>query len=184
MASDIHTQLEDAIRNSAYVALSEYFADVPREEALIIFSHLNGTEPSSPYVIINVVDLAQVGRHKTSTLTNELEELSILNTYEARVQFSFGGSYSQNMVLSFVQRIGSNPKVLEELRRNKLGFMRKSSVRRNPQKRETAWVEFQNVDVTFSFAVNTQEVVDVVEAVVIQDFDGTVYTIPENITLP
>lgn len=184
MPSNIHTQLEDAVRNSTYVALSEYFSDVPKEDTLIIFSHLNGVEPSSPYVIINIVDLSSTGRHQTSTLTNEDEELSITNTYEARVQFSFGGSYSQNMVLSFVQRIGSNPKVLEELRRNKLGFMRKSSVRRAPQKRETEWVEFQNVDVTFSFAVNTQEVVDVVEAVVIQDYNGNVYTIPENITLP
>jgi hypothetical protein len=158
----LYSTLRTALRNSALVALSEY------PTSPVIFSHGPGGEPAESYVVINILSINQVGGHSTSTQTNTDEELSIRVPYEALVQLSFVGSSSGNMAYSFNQRINNNPLVLEELSKNKLGVMRKSQVRRAPQKRDTQWVEYHNMDVTFSYFVNTQQLVDVVEAVVIE----------------
>lgn len=180
MASNIYSQVRQALRNTALKALELDEFNVP-----IIFSHSGGTEPAESYVVINVVDLASTGKQSSSTLTDTEEQLTIINNYEVRAQFSFCGSLSGDMVMSFVQRIGSNPLVQQEARRNSLGFMRKSSIRRAPQKRETKWIDFQNIDVTFSYAVVTQQTIDVIEAVILQDaISGDIFTVPEGITIP
>ncbi|MNY79989.1 hypothetical protein D3C86_2208620 [compost metagenome] len=67
--------------------------------------------------------------------------------------------------------------------------MRKTQVRRNPQKRDTQWIESNNVDVTFNYVINTTQTVDVIDAVVIEtDFqDGTpndIFSVPPGIIYP
>src|SRR3990172_12954859 len=158
----LYTCVQNSVRNVTLVALSEY----PTSPA--IFANENGSEPAESYVSISVLSINQVGGHSTSTQTNTDEELSIRIPYEAFIQFSFVGSNSGDMAHSFNQRIKNNPLVLEECSRNKLGVMRKSQVRRAPQKRDTQWIDNHNIDVTFSYFVNTQQLVDVVEAVVIE----------------
>lgn len=183
MASNIYSQVRQALRKTAFVALDEYYDNLTT--APIIFSHNNGSEPAESYVVINIVDLSPIGRQTTSSLTDSEEQLTIISNYEVRAQFTFAGSLSGDMAHSFEQRIGSNPLVHQEARRNKLGFMRKSSIRRAPQKRETKWIEFQNLDVTFSYAVVTQQAIDVIEAVILQDaISGDIFTVPEGITIP
>jgi hypothetical protein len=90
------------------------------------------------------------------------------------------------MASTFTQRIGNNPVIHEEFSRYGLGYMRKSSIRRAPQKRETEWVEYQNIDVTFSYTVSTQQVVDVIEAVMLGDVTtgGTFVIPPETVIIP
>ena len=61
--------------------------------------------------------------------------------------------------------------------------MRKSSIRRAPQKRDTKWVEYHNIDVTFNYTVNTNQHVDVVDTVIIEDCNGR-YTIPPDVVIP
>lgn len=183
MALDIYSQVEDALRNTAFSTLTEFYTD--KETAPIVFSHSNAPEPFQSYVVINIVDLASVGRQSTSTLVDDEENLLITNNYEVRAQFTFAGSMSANMAHHFYQRIGSNPLVHQEARRNKLGFMRKSSIRRAPQKRDTKWIEFQNVDVTFSYSVRTIQPIEVIEAVVLQEaISGDTFIVPEGVTIP
>ena len=114
-------------------------------------------------------------------------ELSVTAAYEVNAQLSFVGSQSGEMAYSFYQRINNNPLVFEELARNKLGVMRKSQVRRAPQKRDTTWVEYHNLDVTFSYHIVTKQVVDIVEGVVAQAvYDGVTqpsFTVPENLVI-
>jgi hypothetical protein len=180
MASNIYSQVRQALRNTALKALELDEYDVP-----VLFSHSNGPEPAESYVVINIVDLASIGKQSSSTLTDTQEQLTIINNYEVRAQFSFCGSLSGDMVMSFVQRIGANPLVHQEARRNNLGFMRKSSIRRAPQKRETQWVEFQNLDVTFSYAVRTDQLIDVIDTVILQnEVSGEIFTVPEGVTIP
>lgn len=177
----IYTDVRKAIRTASLASLSEF------TNPQIIFSHSNGTEPAESYVVINILNIEQQGHHITSTLVNEDEELSIQAQYEIFVQFSFIGSLSGDMAQSFTQRINNNPVALEELKKNKLGLMRKSQIRRAPQKRETKWVEYHNMDVTFNYTANTDQIVDVVEGVVLEDNTGeipVIIKIPETIVYP
>jgi len=177
----IYTGVRTAIRNTTLAALSEH------PTSPVIYSNGNGTEPAESYVVINILSITQIGHHSTSTLTNTSEELSIQACYEILTQFSFIGSLSGDMAQSFTQRINNNPVALEELKKNKLGLMRKSQIRRAPQKRDTKWVEYHNMDVTFNYIVNTQQLVDVVEGVVIQEDTTetpTTIKIPETIVYP
>lgn len=175
----IYSQLEDGLRNVALVALSEF------TNPQVIFSHVNGTEPAESFVIINILSNTQQGHHTTSTLTDTQEILATQASYEVFVQFSFCGSKSGEMSSSFNQRINNNHKVFEELAKNNMGVMRKSPMRRAPQKRDTKWVEYHNLDVTFSYTVVTQELVDVIEVVILQDvITGDVFTVPPDIVTP
>lgn len=170
----IYTDVRQAIRKGALAALSEY------PTAPVIFSHTNGTEPAESYVVINILQIEQVGKGYTSTLVNELDELTIQANYNVYVQFSFIGSQSGEMSQSFTQRL-NNVLFREELIRNNLGLRTKTNIRRAPQKRDTKWVEYHNMDVVFTYAVNTQQIVDVVEAVIIVDeLTGEVFTVPPD----
>lgn len=182
----VYTQVRTAIRNVALASLSEFTSPV------VIFSNSNGLEPSESYCVVNILSINQIGHHNTSTKVNLASELSIQVVYEAMVQLSFVGSLSGDMGQSFTQRINNNPLTLQELKRNKLSVMRKSLIRRAPQKRDTAWIEYSNMDVTFSYIVNTQQVIDTVEGVVIQqnietspeDTSSEITKIPETIVYP
>lgn len=175
----VFTDVRAGIRKGALVALNGY-PTMP-----VIFSHSNGTEPAESYVVINILSIEQQGHNSTSTLTNEDEELSITASYEVLAQFSFCGSLSGDASHSFNQRINNNHLVFEELGRYNLGVLRKSTIRRAPQKRDTQWVEFHNMDVTFSYNVVTQQLVDVIESVIMEDvLTGEIFTIPPDIVIP
>lgn len=177
----IFTDLQEAIRLSVIAALPDY------PTTLVKFSHDNGSEPSASYVVINVLNTEQQGHHSTSTLVNTDETLTFQVAYEIMCQFSFIGSLSGEMSQSFNNNINNNPLKRLELSRNKLGFMRKSQIRRAPQKRDTRWVEYHNIDVTFSYIVVTNQLIDSVDGVVIADETSeipVIIKIPESIIYP
>lgn len=180
----IYSHLKTGIRKGAFVALSDFFTD--EQTAPIIFSHTGGSEPAESYVAIQIVDIRQSGRGYVSTLTNVDEELTIQGNYLITAQFSFCGSQSLEMSSVFTQRVGNNPIIHQEFSKYGLGYMNKTTIRRAPQKRETEWVEYQNIDVTFSYTVSTQQVVDVIEAVVLEDVTtGDTFVIPpETVIIP
>lgn len=166
-----YADVRKGLRNVALSALSDFTSPV------VIFSNLNGSEPAESYVVVNILSIIQQGRGRYSILTNTVDEVSVSSVYEVLCQYSFVGSQSGDMIQSFDHMLNS-PIVLEEISRNNLGLMRKSPVRRSPQKRDTQWTEYCNMDLTFNYIVNTQQVVDTVEHVIIQNIDGTVITIP------
>ena len=177
----IYTDVRAAIRRSALAALTEF------TNPIVIFSNSNGTEPAESYVVVNILNIEQQGHHSKSTLLNADDELVFQVAYEIMCQFSFIGSLSGDMAQSFTQNINNNPLALEELKKQKLGLMRKSQIRRAPQKRDTKWVEYHNMDVTFNYVVITNQLVDVVEGVVIEenlDETPTLIKLPESIIYP
>jgi len=184
----VYSDVRKAIRKTAIASLLDFFPTSVEQDKFIIFSNSNGLEPVESYIVINILSITQSGHHITSTLTNTDEELSIQAQYEIFVQFSFIGSLSGDMAQSFTQRINNNPVALEGLKKQRLGLMRKSQIRRAPQKRETKWVEYHNMDVTFNYTVNTNQLVDVVEGVVIEALleneDSFFIKIPETIVYP
>lgn len=176
----IYSSLQTAIRNTALVALAEY----PTAQA--IFSHQNGNEPVGSHVTISILSVTQQGHHSTSTQLNLAGKLTVQAFYEVFAQFSFVGGDSGDMAYSFNQRINNTPLVMQEAAKNKLGVMRKSPVRRAPQKRDTQWVEYHNMDVTFSYNVVTEQVVDAVEGITVQGFYETIggVVIEDNFNVP
>lgn len=174
-----YSLVRSGIRLGAIAALSEY------PTTPVIFSHSSGTEPAESYAVINILSIEQKGHHQTSTLANNTtEKTSISVAYEVSVQFSFVGSLSGELAQSFSQRINNNSLTFEELGRNKLGVLRKTQIRRAPQKRETSWVDNFNIDVVFSYILNTQQLVDIIEAVQIEDtLVNEIYTVPPGIVI-
>ena len=177
---NIYSTVRGAIRNVTLKALDEFV------NPTVIFSHQSGNEPSGSYVTVSILNVDQTGRHVSSGLVEangaKFEE-TIKVSYEVMCQLSFVGSQSGEMAYSFYQRINNNPLVFEEPARNKLGIMRKSQVRRAPQKRDTTWVEYHNLDVTFSYHIVTKQVVDIIEAVVIEDNNGVEFVVPDNFVI-
>ena len=174
----VYSDFRSAVRLGSLEALEQAgYSTVP-----VIYSHQNGSEPAASYVVIQIVSLDQIGRNETSTLTDEAtpqKHLTIKAVYEGTVQFSFCGSEAPDLAHDFLQAICNNVVITEAYQRNNLAPMRKSILRRAPQKRETEWVEFFNMDVTFSYMVRTTQDIDWVEHVTILDENsGEIITIP------
>ena len=181
---NIFTSVRTAIRNVTLKALDEFTTP------MVNFSHSSGTEPTGSYAVVNILSVEQIGHHTSSGLAKAnglVYDLSVTAAYEVTCQLSFVGSQSGEMAYSFYQRINNNPLVFEELARNKLGVMRKSQVRRAPQKRDTTWVEYHNLDVTFSYHIVTKQVVDIVEGITVEGvYNDTIqdnFTIPEDLVI-
>lgn len=177
----VYKDVKDSVRNVALTVLSDF------PNPMVIHSYGNGLEPAESYVTINILSITQVGHHSTSTLTSVDEKLSVQVCYEALAQFTFIGSNAGDMVQSFTQRINNNPLSLQALRANNLGLMRKSPIRNTPQRRDTKWVDYYNMDVTFNYIVNTDQVIDVVDGVVIEenlDETPSLIKLPESIIYP
>lgn len=170
----IYTQIKTALRNVVLKGLAE-FPNVP-----VIFAHQSGSEPPSTYCTIYLLRVEQQGRKMVSTLTDTQRHTSFDAAYEVQAQFSFFGSNSGDAAYSLSQRLSNSPFLLEELSKNKLGYMRKTQVRNNPQRRETQWIESFNFDVHFSYVVSTKELVEYVDAVVVQDTNGNEFTVPQD----
>ena len=175
----IYSDMREAVRQGTLEALSQSgFSSVP-----IIYSHQNGTEPTTSYVVIQIVSLNQIGHSQTDTLTDEVptdKKITYKTYYEGMIQFSFTGSQGPEIAHEFLNAIPNNIVVREAYQKNNLSPVRKSQLRRAPQKRDTQWVEFLNLDVTFSYMVKTTQTIDWVEHVVLVDTEtGEVLTIPE-----
>lgn len=177
----VYSDVRQAIRKAALGSLKDFTNPV------VIFSNGNGSEPSESYVVVNILSIEQQGHTSKSSLLNASNEIIFQVAYEVMVQFSFIGSLSGDMSQAFTQNINNNPLSLQENQRQKLGLMRKSQIRRAPQKRDTKWVEYHNMDVTFSYVVVTNQLVDVVEGVVIEENTTeppVLIKIPQSITYP
>lgn len=178
----IYSSVRTALRLGTIEALNQSgYLNTP-----VIYSHQNGTEPTGSYVVIQVVNMKQTGRTEESTLTDESlpkKKITFKNHFEGLIQFSFGGSQAADMAHEFFNAVPNNVVVREAYQKNNLAPMRKSTLRYSPQKRDTKWVDFFNVDVTFSYAVYTNQDIDWVEHITIVDANtGEIITIPTPVT--
>lgn len=173
----------------------------------VIFSHQNAPEPSIPYCLINPLIINQIGRTEISTLTDDgswVEDLDghidysgnevyqavgskslyYKTTYEAQIQFTFAGSSAEDLAFYFHNAVCNNRTISFVYRKNGLSPMRKSTLRRSPQKRDTRWVDFWNVDVTFLYTVVTKQDVDWVEHISVKDSDSDVVVYYPPLPIP
>ncbi len=183
-----YSNIRKAIRRAAIQSVIDYFPTADEQNKFVFFSHVGGTEPSNPYMVINILGIQQIGKHSTSTLADPTQNIvNIRASYEITVQFGFCGSTAGDMAQTFSQNINNNLFSFSALNQEKLSVMRKSNIRRIPQKRDTKWVEYFNQDVVFTYTINTEQPVDWVEAVVIEDAISEppeIFSVPDGIIYP
>lgn len=177
-----YEDLQQAVRKLCIKCLSEYFPTQADQDELIYFSHDNGPEPDRPYVVINILGMDQKGHAvRSSLLQSDNATFTTQASYEATVQFGFCGTSAGTLAQEFTQRINNSVLVIDSYRTTKLGVMRKTNVRRIPQKRDTQWIEYFNIDVVFSYVLLTKETVDYIEAVVVEDvYRDNLFRVPEG----
>lgn len=165
----IYSSVRSALRIGTLKVLAEYFPTKSAQDKAIIYSHTSGTEPSVPYVVIQIVSVNQVGKTSYSTYASSAENLTIINHYEIMAQFSFCGTTAGDMAYDFNNSIINNTVTREAFQLVNLAPINKSTLRRVPSKRDTAWVEYENLDVTFTYAVKTNQAVDIIEHISLLD---------------
>jgi hypothetical protein len=173
-----YTELKSALYNT----ISYMF---PTNQTIWMYG--GGTEPTDPYVGLHILDMDQIGREQVSSLASETSPdsdsffLNVTVNYEAQVQITFKGSTAGDMAHEFSQKL-NNPIYLERMRGNNLGRMRMSSIRNAPQLRETKYVPTFIQTVTFSYAYRSQQSVDYIKQVLIEnETTGDRYEIPKSI---
>lgn len=153
-----YTDFEDSV----YRALSTMFPT-----ASFVFANDNGPEAVTPYCIIQVIALDQVGRESVSTLTDSTRNVLVTKTYEGRVSLTFVGSSETNLQASEVAAdfdfFVESPNFQDVLLRNKLSLMRKSRINRVPMRWDTVWYTGYQLDVFFAFTVAAEQSVDTIE---------------------
>lgn len=128
----IYSQVRQALRLGTIAVLSEYFPDTTTQNKGILFSHTNGTEPSTPYVVIQIVKVVQEGRSSYSTSANTLEQLTLVSNYKITAQFSFIGTLAGDMAYDFNNSIINNVVMREAFQRLNIVPVEKSVLRRVP----------------------------------------------------
>lgn len=157
--------LYDTVRTSLYNATTKIITTNQ-----VIHSHQGGQEPKGTYVAINVVRLTKVGAETDASFAGLIEgqadayELYSRNEYETTVRFMFVGTEAGNLAHDF-ETIMDNYASRFYFSDENLAVMRKTDIRRVPEKRDTTWVDNFTIDVIFSYAVETTQNIDIIDNV-------------------
>lgn len=139
-------------------------------EAQVIFANEDGPEPSGTYIYILPIVVGHVGRTRTSTLTDEDENLWIQQEYEVDVRFGFVGPDAPTLAMQFSGML-QNVAFYEEWEKNNLCLRRRGEINRVFQKRETAWTKHYTLSARFGFAVKTVQPIAVIDTIVLDGIE-------------
>ena len=162
----VYTTIKEAVRRGVWASLQDYYPTHNEDTAPIIFSHLNGTEPDDSYVVISVLGVYSQGRGSSSTLTSTDFKVSYSSAYEVEFRILFVGGDSGDMAQTLSNKLYS-PLIQNIFRQEKLGFIRKGNIAYSPVKRETRWVDYHTLDITFTYQVVSEEQIDYFESAII-----------------
>lgn len=174
--SGIKKVLQDYLYDATKNAMDVLGWDIP-----VIHSKQNGLEPENTYCVIDILELQRVGRVLEATFIAppENNELWSIANYNLYTQYRFIGDQADDYGFDFGHHITNNRRFIEEFEKKKLAVTRRSNMRNQPQLRETMWKPSQNMDLTFSLAIQTRQTVDWVEFITV---NGETYRIyDENI---
>lgn len=137
----------------------------------IIQAYGNGPEPETTYVEFDIAMNEQEGREYISTFANANGEQQIISHFVPRVRFDFIGKQDDETEYEAAQLAEdfyfklNYTTVQENFLKNALSYMRKSSLRRVPKKRETDWYISYQFDVFFGYQVEARQDIDIIETV-------------------
>lgn len=159
MFISVYSDVRDALQKAVEYANFEY------PEAEVILSHQNGEEPLDSYIALDIDSVVEEGQGSSSTLTDEDFNLMIQANYTIQATLNFIGNLSGDMSHDLLLHISRNPWVRERIESLKVGVLKVGAVTRIPQLRDGQWVEYHNLNVTFSYSAKYKQLVDVVEQV-------------------
>lgn len=159
--------LYDNLRSALYTSTKIY---IPNND--VIFSHQGGQEPNGTYLAINILKIDKIGMEDESTYASPDPNTTITskNVYEATVRYMFVGQDSGNLAYDFEASIDNSAARFAFGGQN-LAIMRKSEVRRVPEKRDTTYVDNFTLDVIFSYGTTNVQSIDIIENV---DWTGNI----------
>lgn len=158
----IYSDLRDKIYDSLALVM-------PSTEIIQAFN--NGPEPTTPYVVYDVGMNNQVGREYISSFADVDGKQQIISQFEPRIRIEFIGKQDGEADFAAAQLAEDfyfkleYTSVQEAFLKNSLSYMRKSSLRRVPKKRETDWYMCYQMDVFFGYQVEARQDVDIIETV-------------------
>lgn len=162
------------IEDNLYLSIRSILDILGYPEVLVVHSNVNSLEPSKTYCVIDILDTSQSGRtNEASYIASEtpdgVDMLESMTHYILLTQISFIGTNAGDVSHDFRHNISNNRVCFEEIQKKSFGLLSKSNLRRNPQKRETQWVNSFNMDMSLSFAIRTRQSYDWVEYITIND---------------
>ena len=129
----------------------------------VIFSHEGGEEPRGTYISVNVLDNNRVGREYDSFDTQGADPtMSSRTEREVLVRFLFIGQDAGDKAYEMEAKL-HNEATRFILYPNNLAVMRISEVRRVPELRDTKWIPYFVLDITFSYATTIDMDIDTIE---------------------
>lgn len=154
---NIYTYLEDKFVLSLESVFEELGIDcVP------IVANQNGVEPRKDYCAIKPLNITRIGRADHSAFANDIGPDGSpkfveyhVTQYESTIQLLFVGNNSGNFSMEYFDQFSGNTVIREIYQRNAIAPRRLSQVRRNPQLRESKWIDSFAMDIVVGFAVKT-----------------------------
>lgn len=168
------------IEDSLYAATSAILPDTK-----VVIAYQNGAELVSPYCMIHVLNQDQVGREMVSWYCvgeppNEVFTQEIQEVYEVLVRFHFvgkdgdGSNDASNLAHQFYSFL-NNPEKRYNFALQNLAVMRKTSLIRVPDVRDTDIYNSYNVDVVFSYCLQLTETAEYFDSATISgDLTGSI----------
>lgn len=142
---------------------AEGFSDIE-----VIFDATGGLEPEKTYIVINTLLRRRTQRaDKATFLEYDTDLMYWKEHYNWHFQLSIIGREAVAVAEVLDESLPANQVHKERLLRRDLAFMSKSQLNRNPQKRESGFVELWNLDLEINYSVQLTQVMDYIEFVVI-----------------
>lgn len=166
--------LVEIIKDSLYDSVKFVLTDVGHRNTRVIFDNESGLEPKNTYCVISILSRERQGRTQESTYLTQDSEMWRTEFFKLYLQLTFIGQSSADISWNFDDSFPASRTYIEEFQKRSLGFIRKSDLRRSPQPRETKWTDSWNVDLEFSFTIQSRQTMDWVEYITI---DGEIIRI-------
>lgn len=141
----------------------------------VVFSKTNSIESLNTYCVLDILQIKQEGkRDEGSFIVPEGEWLEFNTYYNIYLQVSVFGDKAGEVATALHHHF-NNRRCFEELAKRNLGLLKKTDLRRNPQLRETKWVDSFNFDTNLTFSIFTKQSFDWVEYITV---NGEVFKVP------
>lgn len=164
----------EEVEDSLWIGVDHFLQHIGKE-AKVIFSHASGLEPKGNYIVIQVIELDDIGSAwKSSMLMDKGDYGSsvINNGYEVLVGFRFHGDDAGSIGHQFDTLVKNSEQVRWMFQLNGLSPLNKNTLRRVPILKEEKWHDVFSVDVRFTYTLQTEEKVDWIESVGIHNLNN------------
>lgn len=167
-------KLVEVIEDSLYESFKSILVRTGHKNTQVVFDKENGLEPKNTYLVISILDRESQGRTNRSTFLTKDAEMWWMEHFTLCLQLTFVGKSASSIAWDVDDSLPASINFLEEFQKRNLGYLSKSKLRRNPQPRESGWMDAWALDIDLSFAIQSRQVMDWVEFITI---DGELFRI-------